>query len=165
MRDALDERLEHSVYEGVMLPSSGSVEQIADPSGFEADDLFGPIEADTDAQLPGRLMHRRECLMHGLEGLAHLATGTKARNVVGEKSSDVISDVLRLHAIDLGTDAGQEHSPSIEQLSSLNLGEAGAAGVGIGPILTNSENDKLPATYRQIDQALMPHSYAEFCKP
>jgi hypothetical protein len=30
---------------------------------------------------------------------------------------------------DLGTDAGQEHSRSIEQLSSVNFGEAGVAGV------------------------------------
>src|SRR6185437_10653234 len=62
----------------VCLPSRGPIEQFADPSWLKVDDLFGPIEADAGAQLLGCLMHRREGLMHGLEGPAHLAAGTKA---------------------------------------------------------------------------------------
>jgi hypothetical protein len=34
------------------------------------------------------------------------------------------------------------------RISSVNLGEAGAGGVGMGPILGNSENDKAPTMYR-----------------
>jgi hypothetical protein len=37
-----------------------------------------------------------------------------------------------------------EHSRSIERISSVNLGEPGVAGGGMGPILRNGENDKAP---------------------
>jgi hypothetical protein len=50
--------------------------------------------------------------------------------------------ISRRLAAGLGHHAGQEHPRSIEQLSSVNLGEAG---VGIGPILIISHNDKAPA--------------------